>query len=161
MILLRAVVRPRLVRVRRSCVCYASTSTSSATYANSSRDHNPFDLHQHEVRFGQDEPPWRNKNADGLSDSEWDIRTGAAIDTLTHTLPNFFQTGLVSNIPDTPPPPGPTGFTASCDQIPLGERPIFSPKIRLSYSPPAALPSPFPRTLHIDGTSLFFLVLDG
>ncbi|KAG6829952.1 hypothetical protein H0H92_002856 [Tricholoma furcatifolium] len=32
---------------------------------------------------------------------------------------------------------------------------IYSPKIRLSYTPPVALPPPFPTTLHIEGLPLY------
>ena len=32
---------------------------------------------------------------------------------------------------------------------------IYSPRIRLTYTPPTPLPSPFPRTLHVDGLHLY------
>ncbi|TFK97741.1 hypothetical protein BDV98DRAFT_535087 [Pterulicium gracile] len=32
---------------------------------------------------------------------------------------------------------------------------IYSPKVRLFYTPPAALPAPFPKTLHIEGFPLY------
>ncbi|KAI0029903.1 hypothetical protein K488DRAFT_7336, partial [Vararia minispora EC-137] len=95
---------------------------------------------------------------DELSDREWELRTGAAIDLLTHTLPTFFQTGLVSHVPDAPSVHTEltrlTGLATSRDHTPM-DRSIYSPKIRLSYTPPAALPSPFPRTFHIDGLPLY------
>lgn len=29
--------------------------------------------------------------------------------------------------------------------------PLYSPKVKLEYTPPSALPAPFPRTMHIEG----------
>lgn len=97
-----------------------------------------------------------------VSDHEWDIRTGVshgitsctseshliigtrlqgrAIYTLQQTLPSFFQTGLVANV-------NATGVPAKHTD----DENIYSPQIRLVYTPPVALPSPFPRTLSIEG----------
>lgn len=38
--------------------------------------------------------------------------------------------------------------------------PIYSPRVRLQYTPPVALPAPFPKTFHLEGTFHFaFIVL--
>lgn len=86
-----------------------------------------------------------------ISDQEWDIRTGRAIYVLQQTLPNFFQTGLVSNVDATRGPD--LGYSISSDHGDVEN--IYSPKIRLMYTPPVALPSPFPRTLSIEGLPLY------
>ncbi|KIM56583.1 hypothetical protein SCLCIDRAFT_42195, partial [Scleroderma citrinum Foug A] len=86
-----------------------------------------------------------------ISDQEWDIRTGRAIYVLQQTLPNFFQTGLVSNV-DATRGPG-LGHSVPSDYGDVEN--IYSPKIRLMYTPPVALPSPFPRTLSIEGLPLY------
>jgi len=52
---------------------------------------------------------------------------------LQETLPSFFTLGLVS---DSPPPI---------------QEPIYSPKIKLSYTPSGRLLAPFPETLHLEG----------
>lgn len=90
-----------------------------------------------------------------LSDAEWDARAGAAIDTLTRTLPHFLEQGLrtrtdssLSSLTSL------TGFAKSRDAAPSddekGEQ-IYDSRVRLSYTPPAELPAPLPRTLHVDG----------
>ncbi|OBZ77299.1 hypothetical protein A0H81_01782 [Grifola frondosa] len=86
---------------------------------------------------------------DELSDQEWEIRTGRAIYILQQTLPDFFATGLVSNLD--------TSVTSSSSQEENAseKESIYSPKIRLSYTPPTPLPSPFPRTLHVEGLPLY------
>ncbi|KAJ7083661.1 hypothetical protein B0H15DRAFT_850307 [Mycena belliarum] len=66
-----------------------------------------------------------------VSDHEWTLRTARAADVLTRTLPSFFATGLVD---------APT---------------LYSPAVRLAYTPPAPLPAPLPRTLHVEGFSLY------
>jgi len=71
-----------------------------------------------------------------ISDLEWEIRTGRAIYILEQTLPDFFQVGLV-------------------DAMPSSQESIYSPAIRLTYTPPAALPAPFPSTLSLDGLALY------
>lgn len=71
---------------------------------------------------------------------------GRAIYILEQTLPDFFQVGLVSNIDLTRP---------EIINVPLADNGniegIYSPTIRLTYTPPAALPPPFPRTLSLEG----------
>ncbi|KAG7440521.1 uncharacterized protein BT62DRAFT_937921 [Guyanagaster necrorhizus] len=83
-----------------------------------------------------------------MSDHEWDLRTGRAIDIIHQTLPDFFKTGLVTSIDEA------TGQLNSSSVL-LGMQHIYSPKIRLSYTPPVQLPSPFPQTLHIEGLPLY------
>ncbi|KAH7890357.1 hypothetical protein F5I97DRAFT_1799513 [Phlebopus sp. FC_14] len=85
------------------------------------------------------------------SDEEWEIRTGRAIYIMQQTLPDFFQLGLVSSVDPTK---GPEIVNAPSPESPDAES-IYSPKIRLTYTPPVALPSPFPRTLSIEGLPLY------
>ncbi|KAJ7654771.1 hypothetical protein B0H17DRAFT_1099536 [Mycena rosella] len=70
-----------------------------------------------------------------ISDAEWELRTGRGILVLTQTLPTFFATGLVPHSD-------------------AGE-PIYSPAVRLAYTPPAPLPAPLPKTLHIEGWQMY------
>ncbi|KAI0759403.1 hypothetical protein BD413DRAFT_651330 [Trametes elegans] len=81
-----------------------------------------------------------------LSDQEWEIRTGRAIYILQQTLPTFFSTGLISSL-DT--------SVANSGSEPVDDTSIYSPNIRLVYRPPTPFPPPFPRTLHIEGLSLY------
>lgn len=86
-----------------------------------------------------------------ISDQEWEIRTGRAIYILQRTLPDFFQVGLVCNVDPTK---GPNVVNVS--PLESGDvESIYSPKIRLSYTPPVALPSPFPSTLSLEGLPLY------
>ncbi|KAI9570926.1 hypothetical protein HD554DRAFT_2017731 [Boletus coccyginus] len=85
-----------------------------------------------------------------ISDLEWEIRTGRAIYILERTLPDFFRVGLVSNIDPTSP---------DIVDVPVSEsgnvESIYSPTIRLRYTPPVALPPPFPGTLSLEGLALY------
>lgn len=74
---------------------------------------------------------------------------GRAIYILERTLPDFFRVGLVSNIDPTSPdivdvPASESGNVES----------IYSPTILLRYTPPVALPPPFPGTLSLEGEYL-------
>ncbi|KAJ8514516.1 hypothetical protein ONZ45_g7963 [Pleurotus djamor] len=115
------------------------------------------------ARDGTDGP--QPENEPPVSNAEWEIRTGRAIDVLTETLPHFFSYGLASSIDKATGMPRP----ASSMHIPIaGANPldfrhnnnevetIYSPKVRLSYTPPVALPAPFPKTLHVEGLPLYF-----
>ncbi|KAH7105772.1 hypothetical protein BKA62DRAFT_687913 [Auriculariales sp. MPI-PUGE-AT-0066] len=53
-------------------------------------------------------------------------------------MPDFFAVGLVIRTESDPP-------YAS----------IYAPNVRLSYTPPTQLPSPFPATLHVEGIPLY------
>lgn len=96
-----------------------------------------------------------NKGGSGcsedISDSEWQIRTGRAIYVLQQTLPDFFDVGLVSSIDPTKTP----SLVDSRESDSLEVENIYSPKVRLTYTPPVALPSPFPRTLGLEGLPLY------
>jgi hypothetical protein len=96
-----------------------------------------------------------NKGGSGgfedISDSEWQIRTGRAIYILQQTLPDFFDIGLVSSIDPTKTP----ALTDARESGSLEVESIYSPKVRLTYTPPVALPSPFPRTLGLEGLPLY------
>lgn len=85
---------------------------------------------------------------------------GRAIYVLQQTLPEFFSTGLITSVDKA------TGSPKSAStSIPvLNANPldyqgygnedvevIYSSKIGLSYTPPVALPVPFPATLHVEG----------
>ncbi|KAF8443683.1 hypothetical protein L210DRAFT_3089659 [Boletus edulis BED1] len=81
-----------------------------------------------------------------IPDLEWEIRTGRAIYILERTLPDFFQVGLVSHIDPTRP---------DIVDVAVSDESIYSPVIRLTYTPPVALPPPFPRTLSLEGLALY------
>ncbi|KIL61844.1 hypothetical protein M378DRAFT_199381, partial [Amanita muscaria Koide BX008] len=88
---------------------------------------------------------------------------------LQRTLPQFFETGLVTSAatPDDPPlsasstapiltnPPPLESSTISVPDIKQDHEPIYSPRIRLCYTPPVPLPAPFPKTLRIEGFPLY------
>jgi hypothetical protein len=99
--------------------------------------------------------PEPNENNDGeISDKEWDIRTGRAIFLLQQTLPEFFDAGLVTSAEQASKLS--SGALLSLSTLTTGEPDsIYSPKIRLAYTPPVALPAPFPRTLHVEGLPLY------
>ncbi|KAJ7026135.1 hypothetical protein C8F04DRAFT_1126279 [Mycena alexandri] len=99
-----------------------------------------------------------------ISDQEWELRTGRAIYVIQQTLPDFFSTGLVASIDrSTGHPRQGNGSTIVPNANPLDFRgpedgdvdSIYSPNVRLSYTPPVALPSPFPKTLHIEGMPMY------
>ncbi|KAJ3508485.1 hypothetical protein NMY22_g16598 [Coprinellus aureogranulatus] len=46
------------------------------------------------------------------------------------------------------------GYDHQASQAEEGE-PIYSPKVRLQYTPPAALPAPFPKTFHLEGLPMY------
>ena len=89
--------------------------------------------------------------------------TGRAVYTLRTTLPNFFETGLVSKV-DHDPDLSPSQVTSRAytqDERSRGQQTpesIYAPNIRLSYTPPTALslPSAFPKTLQVEGTVRLF-----
>ncbi|KAJ7715717.1 hypothetical protein DFH07DRAFT_361329 [Mycena maculata] len=100
-----------------------------------------------------------------ISDLEWEIRTGRAIDVIQRTLPEFFSTGLVSSIDSATgrSRPAISNYVPVANANPLDYHAlvdedvdsIYSPNIRLSYTPPVALPAPFPKTLHIEGLPMY------
>jgi len=105
----------------------------------------------------QDTPP-------DVTDQEWEIRTGRAIFVIQETLPNFFTSGLITSIDKTTgfPHPSPSTSNPSANTNFLEhyvveniDECIYSPNIRLSYTPPVALPTPFPKTLHVEGFQLY------
>ncbi|THV01227.1 hypothetical protein K435DRAFT_718156 [Dendrothele bispora CBS 962.96] len=121
--------------------------------------------------------PDHNGVTEEISDREWEVRTGRAIDILQNTLPHFFETGLIHSIDKTtgepksitslplPTIPLPTvnsipGFQQSSEKKTRSEtesqlESIYSPKVRLSYTPPVQLPAPFPKTLTVEGIPLY------
>ncbi|KAF7800161.1 hypothetical protein EIP86_011407 [Pleurotus ostreatoroseus] len=138
---------------------------------------------------GSPPPPEPPQDSDWISDQEWEIRTGRAVYILQQTLPDYFQTGLVSSldipeirldsdksaekkssgwsiksalglsdIADTIKPASSTnGKDASKrdDKDKDSTDSIYSPRVRLSYTPPIPLPAPFPKTLHVEGLHLY------
>ncbi|KAA1477851.1 hypothetical protein DENSPDRAFT_829287 [Dentipellis sp. KUC8613] len=115
-----------------------------------------------------------------ISDHEWNLRFGRAVDTLTTTLPHFFTAGLVTHPVSSPaiPDDGGIGTDLARDRIPAPAKgkqkasgdaggdgadgdgdeeleSIYAPRIRLSYTPPTALPAPLPRTLTVEGLPLY------
>ncbi|KAG7095096.1 hypothetical protein E1B28_005883 [Marasmius oreades] len=112
------------------------------------------------------DPPEHNNNDKGpeVSDQEWEMRTGRAIDILTNTLPDFFNIGLLTSINKSTGEPQPTSsiHIRAVNASPLDYRTrnesmesIYSPKVQLSYTPPVELPVPFPKTLKIEGLPLY------
>ncbi|KAK7062615.1 hypothetical protein VNI00_000103 [Paramarasmius palmivorus] len=101
------------------------------------------------------EPPKKSEGQDEVSDREWEVRTGRAIDVLTQTLPDFFEsTGEprpTSSIHIPVVNVNPLDYRARNESL----ESIYSPKVRLSYTPPVELPTPFPKTLHIEGLPLY------
>ncbi|KAF7305946.1 hypothetical protein HMN09_00749000 [Mycena chlorophos] len=90
-----------------------------------------------------------------ISDHEWELRTGRAIHILQQTLPEFFETGLITSSSDSA-----TGLRPILGSVVGAPAPndldsIYSPNIRLSYTPPGNLPPPLPKTLHIEGISMY------
>jgi hypothetical protein len=92
---------------------------------------------------------------------------------LQETLPEIFKVGLVTNVdkstgaPIRPSSVLPLSLGPSANPLDFlhqssqgdgdengGIEPIYSPKVKLEYTPPVALPAPFPRTLHIEGVCL-------
>jgi hypothetical protein len=104
-----------------------------------------------------------------LSDAEWELRTGRTIDILTTTLPSFFATGLMiswdpetgeaypsRSLPSLSPLPHMSPDPKGTKNKKGKERePIFSPHIRLTYTPPAPLPHPLPEKLTLEGKRLY------
>ncbi|EPQ51498.1 hypothetical protein GLOTRDRAFT_48713 [Gloeophyllum trabeum ATCC 11539] len=93
-----------------------------------------------------------------MSDQEWEIRTGRAIYVLQQTLPDFFEIGLVAAVDRSQGPAMNDGnILKRGGKIPGRDdvEEIYSPKVILSYTPPTALPPPFPRTWHLEGLPLY------
>ncbi|KIM43432.1 hypothetical protein M413DRAFT_433941 [Hebeloma cylindrosporum] len=109
------------------------------------------------VEPGQSTPP-------EISDSEWEIRTGRAIYILQETLPDFFRTGLITSVDKatgSPRIPASTFIPSANTNLENhvvnkdDEEPLYSPNVRLSYTPPVELPAPFPKTFHIEGLQMY------
>jgi len=85
---------------------------------------------------------------------------GRAIDILLRTLPDFFGTGLVSTAYHLPMSMhafldvNGKGKEKAYSDAP-GEDGIYSRHICLEYTPPVALPGPFPRVLTLEGLPLY------
>ncbi|KAF7368949.1 hypothetical protein MVEN_00221100 [Mycena venus] len=90
---------------------------------------------------------------------------GRAIYVIQQTLPEFFTTGLVTSIDRSTGGPrhangnhlpqanaNPLDYHTSPDEEVDS---IYSRNVRLSYTPPVALPAPFPKTLHIEGLPMY------
>ncbi|KAJ6460928.1 hypothetical protein C8R45DRAFT_535273 [Mycena sanguinolenta] len=98
-----------------------------------------------------------------ISDHEWELRTGRAIYVIQHTLPDFFTTGLVTSIDNSVGPRQTNSFVplTNANSLDYHAPPeedldsIYSPNIRLSYTPPVPLSAPFPKTLNIEGMLLY------
>lgn len=109
-----------------------------------------------------------------LSDQEWEIRTGIlfaciyfdsesigrAINVIKQTLPEFFSIGLVTSVDKATGEPRPSASIVTPASLPAVDddaEHIYSPKIRLSYTPPDPLPAPFPKTFKAEGLSLYLM----
>ncbi|KAG8986333.1 hypothetical protein FRB93_005329 [Tulasnella sp. JGI-2019a] len=92
-----------------------------------------------------------NKYQPEMSDKEWELRVGRAIDLLQSTMPHFFTTGLVTSAGSN----GKRSYAAPSTEQDHDDDNVYSRAIRLTYSPPPPLPSFFPRTLNIEGFPLY------
>ncbi|KAI0339348.1 hypothetical protein BDW22DRAFT_1361903 [Trametopsis cervina] len=124
------------------------------------------------------EPDSEQSESGKVSDQEWEIRTGRAIYILQQTLPEFFETGLVSSLDHSLddhassskawslPNPTDTWHSIKGKLSPTSKSPreseevneapsIYSPRIHLTYTPPVPLPAPLPKTLHTEGLHLY------
>ncbi|KAJ7653286.1 hypothetical protein DFH06DRAFT_1282556 [Mycena polygramma] len=98
-----------------------------------------------------------------ISDREWELRTGRAIYVIQQTLPDFFNTGLVTSIDKSTGSPRQANSSPLANANPLDYHAtpdedvdsIYSPNVRLSYTPPVPLPAPFPKTLNIEGMPMY------
>jgi len=87
------------------------------------------------------------------------LSVGRAIYIIQETFPEFFDTGLIMSLNKATGKPfrsSPFSPTTNVDFLEPSlvndlEEPIYSPNIRMSYTPPSRLPSPFPKTFHIEG----------
>ncbi|SJL09338.1 uncharacterized protein ARMOST_12715 [Armillaria ostoyae] len=137
--LLRLAAAPRLSVLKRSGFAYRKQLRNASTELGLRRASPP------DSSSGPEHtPPQKGE----LSDQEWDLRTGRAINIIQQTLPEFFKTGLITSIDEE------TGRLTS-SSVHSEQQHIYSPKIRLSYTPPVQLPSPFPQTLHVEGLPLY------
>ncbi|KAL5521180.1 hypothetical protein ACEPAG_9103 [Sanghuangporus baumii] len=108
-------------------------------------------------------PPKMNGEDEYVSDREWELRTGRAIDVLQQTLPTFFNTGLVATNYHLPlhihSLLGATnkgkGRADEQECETCDEEGIYARTIRLEYTPPVALPAPLPRMLRVEGLPLY------
>lgn len=87
---------------------------------------------------------------------------GRTIDIIRNTLPDFFTLGLITQADkatgEAKIPPPIVGSTPLSDIAVLQDSSVdhlYSPTIRLSYTPPSRLPSPFPETLQVEGSKLY------
>ncbi|KAJ6551631.1 hypothetical protein B0H19DRAFT_1158380 [Mycena capillaripes] len=103
------------------------------------------------------------KNPREISDQEWELRTGRAIYVIQQTLPDFFTTGLITSSDKLTGSPRQANGNSLVNANQLDYHApldvdvdsIYSPNVRLSYTPPVALPAPFPKTLHIEGMPMY------
>jgi len=101
---------------------------------------------QNDKGKGRETPP--GDKMERVSDSEWNLRVGRASYILESTLPEFFNTGLITSS---------SSLNAHLQTNSDGESDatIYSKSICLTYTPPSPLPSPLPRTLRIEGLPLY------
>jgi hypothetical protein len=99
-------------------------------------------------KCGQVHPfPFKSESHQQLS-----LSIGRAIYVIQETLPEFFDIGLVVSVNKATGMPSRSAPTANANFLESSfindlEEPIYSPNIRMSYTPPA----PFPKTFHLEG----------
>ncbi|KAF9043062.1 hypothetical protein BJ165DRAFT_1415782 [Panaeolus papilionaceus] len=101
-----------------------------------------------------------------VPDHEWELRTGRAIYVIQETIPDFFHSGLITSINKTT---GSFRAASTTDILPTAnsnfhehhyvvedeDEAVYSPNVRLTYTPPVTLPAPFPQTFHVEGQQLY------
>ncbi|KAI5886547.1 uncharacterized protein SCHCODRAFT_02641973 [Schizophyllum commune H4-8] len=113
----------------------------------------------------RDPPPPHTEGPEDISDQEWELRTGRGIYVLQETLPDFFKSGLVTSIDKETGEPRrssplhiPIAHASPLDFLRHDEdiESIYSPNVRLSYTPKAEHVSALlPKNLTIEGYSFY------
>ncbi|KAF9473286.1 hypothetical protein BDN70DRAFT_397809 [Pholiota conissans] len=141
--------------------CPQRPSTTTASPKISARNVSGMALLSQEPQNIPPEPE-NDHSSPEISDHEWELRTGRAIFVLQETLPEFFDKGLITSINKTTGVPRAPIILPSTNinflesyTLQDDEDAIYSPNIRLSYTPPLELPAPFPKTFHIEGIQLY------
>ncbi|PPQ69341.1 hypothetical protein CVT24_001636 [Panaeolus cyanescens] len=150
--------------IRRTHTLLPRQSTSSIPRNNTSRQLSDLGVRSN---VPPDSVPDPDKGVPPeIPDHEWELRTGRGIYVLQETLPDFFHSGLITSINKTT---GAFRAASTTDILPTAnsnflehhyiieddDEAVYSPNVRLTYTPPVALPAPFPKTFHVEGQQLY------